>query len=458
MGELVPVGCMEVLPGDTFQHNASTLLRVSPLVAPVMHPVNVRIHHFFVPNRLIWANWEDFITGGPDGNNADTVPQITITANASILDYMGVPLVVGRQVNALPVYAYNLIYNQYFRDQDLVTEVAPTNVQVRKIAWEKDYLTEARPWEQKGDSVSIPLTGGQAPVTGIGPTAQTVASTNIYETGGTAARTVDAIGAANLHAEQDASNTGFPGIYANLDQIDALDVPDMRLGLALQRYKEARAMYGSRYVEYLRYLGVNNGDARLDRAEYLGGGRQNISFSEVLQTAEGVDPVGDMKGHGIAALRSNRYRKYFGEHGYVISLMSVRPKAMYVDSLHRKWSRTDKEDFYQRELELVGQQEVLNKEVRLAHATPDGIFGYADRYREYREEPSTVSAEFRSLLNYWHMGRIFASDPALNQSFVECDPTARIHADQTNDKLWCMVNHSCVARRMVRPKSMPRII
>ena len=233
----------------------------------------------------------------------------------------------------------------------------------------------------------------------------------------------------------------------------------MRERLSIQRFQELRAQYGSRFSEYLRYLGVIGGDARLQRPEYLGGGRQTIQFSEVLQTgvttSGNAAGVGELRGHGIGALRSNRYRRYFTEHGYIVSLLFVRPKTMYVQGLARTWNRRTKYDFYQMEMAHIGQQPVLNKEVYIDHATPDGVFGYQDRYDEYRRSESRVSGEFRStLLDFWHMGRIFGSAPTLNSSFVQCDATKRIHAVTTNDVLWIQAYHSMQARRIVPRQAM----
>ena len=167
MGELIPIGCVEVLPGDTFDHQTSLLLRVTPLVAPVMHPVEVRIHHYFVPNRLVWTGWEDFITGGPDGNDTSTVPTVNVSGNPGDLsDYLGVPDCAAIAVNELPFRAYNMIYNEFYRDQDLITEVAEDSGTVQKISWEKDYFTASRATEQKGTDVTIPISGN-VPVQGI---------------------------------------------------------------------------------------------------------------------------------------------------------------------------------------------------------------------------------------------------------------------------------------------------
>lgn len=482
MGELVPVGVTEVLPGDTFQHSTNLLLRVSPLLAPVMHPVRVRIHHWFVPHRLTWENWEKFITGGPDGMDASTFPTVNLTWAAGspptgsgvvggLADYFGMPTGINNfPVSALPFRAYALIFNEWYRDQDLVSALAlstadgvdsTTNTALQFAAWEKDRFTSSRPWTQKGPEISIPLVGN-APVKGIGAlnTTWNSGAFNVHESGNTSPTFIAANNAKNINPG-DVNNSvaivknpsnNYPNIYADLSNVSAADINDLRLAFALQRYEEARARYGSRYTEYLAYLGIKSSDARLQRPEYLGGGRQTIQFSEVLQTSPGTGPnvVGQLRGHGISAMRSNRYRRFFEEHGYVITLMSVLPKTMYVQGSPRTFNRRVKEDFWQRELEHIGQQEVANKELYAAHASPDGVFGYQDRYDEYRRQESGVSGEFRTTaLDYWHMARIFSSSPALNASFVTSNPTKRINAVQTEDVLWIQANHSLQARRLV---------
>jgi len=468
MGQLVPVGLSEVLPGDTINQATSALIRVSPLVTPVMHPVTVRLHHWFVPHRLTWPEFEDFITGGPDGNNAEQVPRINgPSIAASLDDYMGIPPGT-EHFSALPRRAYNLIWNEWYRDQDLQDERDSSEEAIAQCAWEKDYFTAARPFTQKGDAVTLPI-GARAPVTGIGVRSNASvggADPSIHETGGDGIVGYDsqwpASASDTIRIEEDPDNPGFPNIYADLSAAGAVDVNDFRQAFALQRYKEARARYGSRYTEYLQYLGVRSADSRLQRPEYLGGGKQTISFSEVLQTGEESaateQKVGTMRGHGIAALRSNRYRKFFSEHGYVMTLMSVRPKTMYANGVPRHFLRQSKEDFYQKELEAIGQQEVLNKEVKNDHTYPNGVFGYTNRYEEYRKNFSIVSAEMRDILDSWHLARDFETDPALNDEFVTCDPTKRIYAVQTNDVLWCMVNHSIQARRMVNKHAQSRIL
>lgn len=493
MGQLIPIGLQEALPGDTFQHHSNVLVRVSPLVAPVMHPVTARVHHFFVPNRLMWDGWEDFITGGPDGDNADDIPTLVPeTGEGGLADYLGIPPgTEGKSYSALPFRAYNMIFNEYYRDQDLTEERDIDATTLAQIAWEKDYFTSARPWTQKGPMVTVPVgqtapVFGQAPIRGLGTDTHNYTHSNVEvrETGGGQRDYATAKGITRdnpdgyVYVEQDGT-TGFPDIHANMSSgnstayadlamAEGANINDIRRAFAIQRYQEARARYGSRYTEYLRYLGVNPKDARLQRPEYLGGGQTQINFSEVLQTSPETrqdDPpeasqfgVGDMYGHGIAAMRSNKYRRFIEEHGYIVTLLSVRPKAVYTQGLHRHWLRKDKEDFYQRELEHIGQQEVFNDEIFNSETGGDEVFGYQDRYRCYREHPSRVSGEFRTTLNYWHMAREFESQPVLNNSFVECNPTKRIHNEQTQNSLWIMVQHKIMARRLLSKNASPRLL
>ena len=301
MGGLYPCGLVEVLPGDSLQQATSLLLRCSPLLAPVMHPVQVRLHHWFVPHRIIWDDWEKFITGGPDGMDDSVFPTITMpgggAAIGSLADYFGVPTgVPNLEVSALPFRAYNLIYNQFYRDQDLSPEVqistasgpdADTDTDLLRASWEKDYFTSARPWEQKGPTITIPL-GGEAPVRGI------YASGSATPIAATALRGVDPSmdGNANINwsstsqvwgiGQQGTGNAYRPDVFADLSDASAITVTLLREALALQRYEEARARFGSRYVEYLRYLGVRSSDARLQLPEYLVAASNRSSFRRSL--------------------------------------------------------------------------------------------------------------------------------------------------------------------------------
>lgn len=468
MGKLVPIGLTEVLPGDAVQQKTTALVRCSPLLAPVMHAVDCRIHHWFVPNRLVWSDWEDFITGGLDGNDASTFPTITLTPSAgSLADYLGVPLGTSIAVNALPFRGYALIWNEFYADQDLDTALtidltdgadSTTNTTLKNINWEKDRFTSARPWEQKGPTISLPL-GTEAPVTGIGRSSNSYSTgtMNVYETGGSG--TVDYTagwanpdtGAANsVIIEEDQDNAGFPNIKADLSAATSASVNLIREAFALQRFEEARARYGARYSEYLRYLGVRSSDARLQRPEYLGGGRNTIQFSEVLSSngATGGN-LGQLGGHGINATRSNRYRRFFEEHGFIHSFMSIRPKTMYSQGVPKHFIRSAKEDFWQKELETIGQEEIQNREVYVAHSDPTGTFGYQDRYDEYRRSENRVAGDFHSTLDEWHFARTFSSDPSLNASFVNCVPSEEPFAASSNHTMWLQIQHSIQARRLL---------
>ena len=474
MGKLYPVGLFEVLPGDIFNHQCSVMVRLAPMQAPVMHLIDVRVHHFFVPHRLGWSGWEDHITGGPDGNDASTVPTwTTISHTHSVATYLGFPNVDGLVVNILPLRAYNLIWNEWFMDQDLSTERGLSNYVVADIAWEKDYYTAARPWEQKGTDVTLPL-GTDAPVLGIGMGPSTTFAadgTSHKETGGgsrtytNSSQIGDNAAGDQFVVEEDTANAGYPNIRADLSAATAAKITDLRKALGLQRFKEMRARFGSRYTDLLASLGVSSPDGRLQRPEYLGGGVGRVGISEVLQTGpddSGATPrfgIGDLYGHGIGTSRAGAYRRRFREHGYVMSLMSVRPKQMFMDGVDRTFLRKDREDWWHPEFEHIGQQQVLEQELYAPDGTnADVVFGWSDRYQEYRGQRSRVCGDFTSSLDYWTMARKFTTNPVLNESFVTCDATKRIFNDQTTHSLQFVANHRCRARRLVSRTARPRIL
>lgn len=475
-GQLIPVSLVEVLPGDVFNHSSNAFVRLTPMAAPVMHRMSVRMHHFFIPRRLTWdpaaaADFETFVTGGPDGNDATPVPTMSSTGTAKdLLDYLGIPTETGLTVASCPVRAYNMIWNEYYRDQDLATERALTDTSIARIAWEKTYETVARPWPQRGDEVTLPL-GTKAPVTGIGKINNAFgqggasvreAGGNVVSYGANDNASIDpATSNTQWRVEQDPDNAGFPNIYADLSNATAATVRAIREAFALQRISEARARYGARYTEYLRYLGVRPDDARIQRPEYLGGGVGRVSVSEILQTGpdSGDLGVGELFGHGISASSTPAYRRRFQEHGYVMTLFSTRPKLVFAQGIERTWLKTDREDFYQPELEHIGAQQVLEQELFADSTNAGNVFGYSDRYQEYRHQRSRVAGEFRtSDLNYWHMAQIYATAPVLNETFVQCQPTERIYNETTKHELLVAVQHKLTARRLVSRRMQPRIL
>lgn len=487
MGKLYPVGLYEVLPGDTVQQHTSALIRLSPPLRPVMHPVVVRFHTWFVPYRLLWDGFEEFITGGPDGEGGDSGAFPTITADATngftiktLPDYMGCKpgsAAAGLVVSALPFRAYGEIWDKCYRDQDLQTKLdvskasgndTTTPLVVQSVAWEKDRFTAARPWPQKGPDVVLPL-GTSAPVVGASNSAVqfaqgTPAGAQVSLTGDSSNTPKWATGATPSGDMFWPSTGTGTNLEARLDEATAATITDLRYAMSIQRYQEARALYGSEYVDYLRYLGIRPSDARLQRPEYLGGAKQTVSWSEIVQTSEPAEdnPLGQLGGHGISAMRTRPYRHFFEEHGICMTLMSVRPRSMYADGLHRMWSRRVKEDFWQKELENIGSEPVYSRELYAESDANGGddVFGWADRYSDYRHIPSRISGDFRTSAMYdWHLARMFSSQPTLNGTFITCDPSDRIFADQTADAdhLWCMVNHRITARRFVGRGGVGRV-
>jgi hypothetical protein len=482
MGDLIPVLVEEVVPGDRFRVQSEIMLRFAPMLAPIMHRVNVWTHYFFVPNRLVWNEWEEFITGGEDGTSQPVHPVFTTSqlisnsagGNGSLADYLGLPTlnsnVVSESVNALPFRAYSLIWNEWYRDQNLQTPIDVTmtsgldnnfdQVRVQKRCWEKDYLTSCLPWAQRGDAVSVP-----------GSVNYSTFSTGYRGDTGAVLGDMQIAGAVNPTAPGtlyiNNPPPSLPDPYIRIENIEDLevDINDLRRSNALQKWLELAARGGSRYVEQVKaFFGVTSSDARLQRPEFLGGGRQNVMISEVLQTGEtATTPQGNMSGHGISVGATNRFNQRFEEHGFVFGIVSVLPKTAYQQGIKRMWSRDDKFDYYFPQFAHLGEQEVLNKEVSFDGNTtndPDGVFGYQSRYAEYKHSCSRVHGDFRETLDYWHLGRIFPSGTInLNSDFVASDPSHRIFANTTptDHKLWAQIYHKFDALRPMPYYADPRL-
>lgn len=461
MGDLVPIYMEEVVPGDVFKVRSELMLRMSPLVAPVMHRVDVFTHFFFVPNRLIWNNWELFATGGPDGTNNATIPVVGITngnraefAKGTLADYLGIPStgasVAGTwNISALPFRAYQQIYNDYYRDQNLQTAIAfqkgdsgdtATSWTMRKRCWEKDYFTSALPWTQRGSQVNLPIANQ---VVYKNPQA----TFNAVPTAGNTLQVMTSAQGTSIREGASNNLTQFDNISAVNSNIS---VNELRRVTKLQQWLERNATGGARYAEQiLAHFGVRVPDFRLQRAEYLGGGKSPVVISEVLQTAEGTNAVGTMRGHGISVGSTHGFKKEFDEHGYIIGIMSVLPKTAYGQGIPKTFLRQTKFDLFWPLFANLGEQEVKDQELYANYTAtqPVTTFGYQERYAEYKFRNSEIHGDFRDSLNMWHMGRIFGSAPALNSAFVSADPTTRIYAVQTGDTLWCQIYNDVQAIR-----------
>lgn len=478
MGELVPILCVETIPGDVFNMSSAQLLRFAPMIAPVMHRVNVYTHFFFVPNRILWDGFETFINGGEDGADNRIFPYINRDLDdldiGSIADYLGIPVDYTNrdlEFSALPFAAYGKIYNEYYRDQNLVDEVDVSLIDgdndgrpiwdmpeqdCFKRAWQHDYFTSCLPFTQKGAQATIPL-GQTAPIINnpditspqilrrVSDSAQ-LSGVNLETiVGGTL--TGDGVGADTAWLDPNGS------IVADLSTATAAGIIDLRRAFKLQEWLELNARGGSRYTEtILAHFGVKSSDARLQRPEFLGGATSTVKFSEVLQTSANdtePTPQGNMAGHGINMGSNGLIRHFSEEHGYIIGIMSVMPKTAYYQGLHRHWSRWDKFDYYWPAFAHIGEQAVKNKEIYIDtdNSVQEGTFGYIPRYAAYKFLPSTVHGEFRTSLDFWHMGRKFANQPQLNADFINCDATTRIFAVEQGEQLYAHIHHKIKAQR-----------
>lgn len=465
MGKLYPVAWYETLPGDTFQQSTAAFMRMLELNTPVMHPVKVRFHHWWVPISLIWEDYADFFTGGEDGTATPTHPYVQLAActKSTIYDYMGIPaqtFASAKNFNALPFRAYNLIYNTKYRDQQLCTELTVskasgqdvTGFALQRVAWEKDYFTTCRTSEHLGDEVTIPLSG-EAPIFGDNMDFSSGEAgnnrVNIRNVAGSsgALRALARDGASYVYGAGAAAGSGE--LKADLSVSGAeMTLGDLYTAQALQRFQQLRNVYGARYPELIRQAyGVQSRDRRATEPIFLGGGRATMNFSEVIAT-DGSNS-GDLYGHGAAGIRTRRWRRFFDEHGIVMTLASVVPKAIYTESVHRKWLRSSKEDYFTKEFQLIGEQLVTNFEAQASSTTPSATFGYQERYADWKTHPSSVAGDFNDTLNTWHLGREYSGDIALNQSWLECNPSTRIFKSTSTDNIIMLANNSIQSRRQM---------
>lgn len=491
MGELVPILCEEVVPGDTFQMNTEVMMRLAPMISPVMHRVNVYTHFFFVPNRLIWKDWKDFITGGEDGDQAPVVPYKEVTGQigydllkaGTLSDYLGISAegTFGQNfnINVLPFRAYHLIWNEYYRDQNLqskhpILDTSGADVttlsnltKLHKRNWEKDYFTSALPWTQRGGDVQLPL-GGTAPIiyTVTGDADIVRNNTNGAPHSQAQPLSIFGDGSGELIAQSQISPASIDNsdkLSADLSQASAATIEELRRATKLQRWLERNARSGSRYIEQiLSHFGVKSSDARLQRPEYLGGGKSPVVISEVLQTSstDSETPQGNMAGHGVSIGNTHKFKKFFEEHGYVIGIISVLPKTSYLQGTRRHFYKSDKFDYFWPEFAQLGEQPVYKGELYSDWDEDDlETFGYQSRYAEYKHIPSSCHGDFKGNLDFWHMSRKFSNEPALNSEFVTADPTHRVFAVTDTDvpKLYVQIYNDLKAIRPMPYFNVPTL-
>lgn len=480
MGELIPTMCDEMVPGDIFSIGNEAIIRMLPLVAPVLHEINVFFHYFFVPYRILWDEWEDFITGGPDGDLAPALPrwEPTNTAKGSLWDYLGLPVGVDPD-GAYPVdfirRAYNFIYNEYYRDEELINEVDLDNEDILLRAWEKDYFTSSLLEQQRGTAPALPISGttsavwsGNLGVTGsvTWPSAsgQNFGAMNQDTVGNVP---YDATTQSTLNANTFSGNV--PQATANNNTVDlssatTFDIADLRLAFQIQRFLERNNRCGARYTEFLRaHFGVAPRDDRLQRPEWIGGVRYPVIVSEVLQTSAtvaGGTAQGTMTGHGITVDRKYVGKYHAQEFGVVIGIMSIMPRPAYQQGIERQWLPETRYDYCFPEFAHLSEQAVTRAEIYATDVEADNleIFGYQGRYDHMRYKRNMVCADMRDTFDYWHLGRQFSSAPELNQDFIECVPDKRIFAIPAVDGFLVNVGNIVKALRPIPAFGEPGLI
>lgn len=534
LGILTPILCEHVLPGDTWSVRTEELVKMMPMKAPILHQIDIYSHYFYIPFRLIWEGYKDFVTGGENGDSVEVWPTIKLSAlqqkdyfkNNSLADYLDFPTesnntTVGSiEIDALPFRAYQLIYNEYYRDQNLTEEIefskssGPQPIEdieklmsLRYRAWQKDYFTSALPWTQRGEEVRLPINGSNAQLQAgnqIGEIdgsngisiqrgnydglqiyrrgAGTVASLTNIQASPTSAITSGStmfVGSNTVETINGGSLTDLSGqgikvnsldSNINIDNIQGPTINEFRRSLAVQKWKEASARGGSRYIEYLLWnFGVKSSDARLQRPQYLGGGKQPLVISELLQTSQTTEqsPQGTQTGNGISLGSSNQFKYFFEEDGFVIGLLSIVPKPAYQQGMPRKYLKRDRFDIGNPFFAHLGEQEIKMQELYFDFGDEEKnneTFGYTPRYAEYKFINDKVHGEFRGSMDYWHLGRIFGNAPKLNEDFITVRPEdanrifpVEYNGDDNFGRFYVQLYHHIIAKRPLPRFGTPTI-
>ena len=582
MGKLIPFYIQDCLPGDIFRISNQAIFRAQPMVAPVISQINWVTQYYFVPYRILWDNWTEFITGGDDGLSNPSYPVVKSPENGweanTLSDYFGFPIKQGGiEVSAMPFRAMCKIWNDHYKIEDIEADIefstsdgvdTTTPLDLLPVHWKRDYFTKAKPFTQRGAQVSVPVIPSSQNTSGYAiykPTYTTGTPTNIKPTTTelgliilepntlqkgqdslkTSVRSIDisnniALGITEGYIRiiiteggingnfGDSTtcpvNTNFefyvpitkiefkdplnysnaPYLKGNIDlnispitscmrrnnntityvkevsqiknlnindleftinqnyqNAGAINIRDLRVASAYQRFNERSLKYGAEYEDYCRMeFGVRPRDSRLNKSEYLGGNKSPLQISEVIQTspgAQGQTPLGSMAGMGIGQARQRRIKYFCPEHGIIIGLASIRPETIYTQGIDRAWLKRSRFDYFTYEFSNIGAQEIFQQELYATKSNKDKVFGYAlnGNYNEYRHQESRLSGNFRTDLSFWHLGRQFAEAPVLNASFMRMNPRKDIFAitDSSLPAFLVMLQNNIVAYRPIPKRS-----
>lgn len=487
-GRLIPVFIDEVLPGDTTRMSVNYFARLATPIKPIMDNIYLDWFFFFVPNRLVWEHWQNFCfeQEDPDDSTDYVIPTVTATGNSddayigSLWDYFGLPVNTSGNlsgVNALPFRGVYLIWNEWFRDENLqksvkiqkgdTNEVLNSARSAEQPSWvftsgtntvpglacpprgkRHDYFTSALPWTQKGPGVSIGL-AGTAPIQGE-------FSISGFKTGVISAEDTSNKLQALAVDGKNGRISGYPtisswptdnvtvggltqsGLIANLDESSIFTINSLRTAFQMQKFYERLARGGSRYTEVLRsFFGVVSPDARLQRPEFLGSFTKMVNVNPIAQTSatDNTSPQGNLSAYGVTAAKFHGFTKSFVEHGYVFGFVCARADLTYQQGINKMWLRSTVYDFYWPTFAHLGEQAIELREIYAQGSEADTtVFGYQERYAEYRYKPSQITGKFRSSvtsgnLDVWHLSQFFSNAPTLNEEFImENPPIERIIA------------------------------